>query len=95
VNDPKRCQHEQFTCESNVFRTNEKEGMPVSHFAVEFKLKCSECGQPFRFRCTRLGLNFDEPTVSVDGEELRISVHPADGSLPFPPKVKGFRIKSF
>lgn len=87
------CQHENFRAQVDVHRLLPKEGMPAAHYSADVRVNCEQCGLPFRFRCTRVGLSYDDPTVSVDGQELRVSVQPDDGTIPLPPKVKGFAVR--
>lgn len=89
-----RCKHENFKANVTVNRQSPEEGMEVSHYSADIKIECADCGQPFRFLCSRGGLMWNEPTVGIVGEELRAPIHPNDGTEPLPPKIKGFSVTS-
>ena len=86
------CQHLDFIADVVVDRIQPKENMPVSHYDTTIKIKCKDCGQPFRFLCSRGGVAWNEPTVGILGDELRAPIHPNDGTEPLPPKIKGFTV---
>lgn len=86
------CRHENFSARVQVNRQCPDDGMEASHFSADFKVNCVDCGLPFRFLCPTTGLIWNLPAKSVDGLELRAPIHPNDGTIPIPPKIKGFRV---
>lgn len=84
------CNHKNFVSEVMVHRVSPEEGMEASHFTADIKIKCADCKIDFRFLCSRGGVMWNEPTVGIAGDELRVPIHPNDGTEPLPPKIKGF-----
>jgi hypothetical protein len=72
-----KCDHPNFKCDANIFRLTDGEGGPVTGYTADIRIKCSECGLPFRFRGLPAGSHFAEPTVSADALELRAPLEPA------------------
>ena len=68
------CQHEQFGATVNVNRITH-EGEPL-RFAADVKIRCNQCGEPFRFLGVDSGLSFERPMTSIDGLELRAPIEP-------------------
>lgn len=89
-----RCEHNNFHSDVSVDRIQPKENMPVSHYAISLKVKCIDCNIDFRFLGDRVGLSSDHPTIGVMGHELRAPMHPNDGTIPLPPKMKGFSVST-
>jgi len=85
------CEHKQFAASVDVTRMSESEGGAITAYMAEVHVQCAECGQPFRFKCSRVGLNPDEPAASVDGQELRCPIEPSDGTI-VPGLRMGFEI---
>jgi len=75
------CEHNQFEASVDVSRIKESEDGPVTAFMAEVRVKCVDCGQPFRFKCSRIGVDPKEPMASADGQELRCPIEPSDGTL--------------
>ncbi len=71
------CQHEEFDAKCTV----ERIGDPVTDYSIDVHVKCRQCGQPFRFKGLGVGVSFQRPLVSIDGEELRAPIEPSDSSL--------------
>lgn len=66
----------------------------TGRYMCEVKLKCVDCGQPFRFMGLPLGLNMNGAAMGVDGLEARLAIMPAD-RIPHPLQgVTGFGVKA-
>jgi hypothetical protein len=62
----------------------------TGRYMCEVKLKCVDCGQPFRFMGLPLGLNMNGAAMGLDGLEARLAIMPAD-RIPHPLQgVTGF-----
>lgn len=73
MKDRKECQHEDFEARVEVNRIED-----VGCFIAAVSVRCAECGEQFRFVGAdfRPGLNFQRPTVSIDGCELNVPIEP-------------------
>ena len=89
-----RCLHENFETGVDIARTYEKEGMPVSHYSATIKIRCKDCKIEFRFLGDHCGVDWKNPTIGLMGHELRAPMHPDDGTIPLPPKIKGFSVST-
>jgi hypothetical protein len=67
------CEHLGFAAEVNVNRIAD-EGQPL-RFVAEVQIRC-DCGEAFRFLGVPPGLDFERPTVSVDGLTLNAPIEP-------------------
>jgi hypothetical protein len=76
--DQSTCKHENFQCEARIGRLSHEEGGPITGYTAEIRVKCTECGLPFRFIGLAAGSHYASPTVSIDGEELHAPIEPAD-----------------
>ncbi|MGV4855812.1 hypothetical protein [Acetobacter senegalensis] len=72
-----KCAHERFDVNVGMARLTKGENGPVTGYVTHVRIKCAECGLPFRF----IGLRYDrchsEPQVSPDATELRAPIEPA------------------
>lgn len=73
---PDKCSHQNFHSKVEVFRLTRREGSPVEDFMAEIRIKCLDCGLPFRFLGLGFGLSFDKPRLSPDALELRAPIEP-------------------
>lgn len=69
---PSDCDHK---CDAISF-------VDVNHFAdgrgmADIRIRCGDCGNPFRFKGFRCGVSLEEPTVSVGATELRVPMQAA------------------
>ena len=71
------CKHMNF--EANVLVRIEDQG----RFVAEIHIRCRDCGTPFQFMGLKPGFDFDGATVSLDGLEASIGIHP-QGARPNP-----------
>lgn len=69
--DPKDCTHEEFAATVNVNRFEDS-----GKFSAEIRITCVRCQEPMRFLGVSAGVNFDSPTVSIDGLELHAPIEP-------------------
>lgn len=46
------------------------------HWIASFKLRCSQCNEPYRFLGLPAGMSFTHPTVSITGTELHVPMEP-------------------
>jgi hypothetical protein len=83
------CKHENFKATVRVDRIEEK-----GRFIAEICISCAECARPMQFMGLEPGLNYDGATVSLDGFEARIGIHPR-GERPNPlQKLMGYTVKN-
>lgn len=65
----------------------------TGRYSTGIKIRCVDCGQPFRFIGLPLGLNLNGATMSIDGLEARLAIMPAD-RVPSPLEgVTGFGVR--
>lgn len=82
------CQHMSFECNAQVNRLED-----IGRFSVDIRVKCAECGKPFRFLGLPLGLDLNGAAVSSDGTEGRFAIHPVNESVPgLGDQPAGFRV---
>ncbi|BCP56285.1 hypothetical protein K32_49020 [Kaistia sp. 32K] len=72
------CQHHNFHASVRVARLED-----VGRFTAEIRITCSDCGVPMQFMGLQPGYNADGATVSLDGLEANIGIHPR-GQRPNP-----------
>ena len=65
------CKHEIFECDCMVNRIED-----VGRFSVDVRVKCVQCGTPFRFIGLPVGLDLNGASVSIDGCEGRFAIAP-------------------
>lgn len=83
------CEHYNFDATVRVARIEDK-----GRFMAEIRITCRDCGTPMQFMGLEAGLNFDGATVSLDGLEANIGIHP-QGLRPSPmQKLMGYRIET-
>lgn len=83
------CAHMEFQCEVRVGRIED-----VGRFVAEVRINCIECGIPFQFMGIEPGFNYEGPTVSLDGFEANLPIHP-QGVRPNPlQKLMGYTLKA-
>lgn len=73
------CEHADFVAHVDVNRLTVEDDGPVVAFAADVRVECAACGVPMVFVGPMpTGVLHDQPTISVDGTELRIPLHPAN-----------------
>jgi hypothetical protein len=88
------CEHLDFEAEVAVNRLgtgDTADGMP-SAYVAGVRVKCADCGEPFRWVGVPAGLSFGHPTVSVDEAELHAPIRPASADPDFGLGIPGFAI---
>lgn len=73
------CVHEHFVANVDVDRLVEMSGL---RYAADVRIRCAQCGKPFRFLGLPLGLDMNGAAVSFDGTEARLAIEPLDEPLP-------------
>jgi hypothetical protein len=84
------CAHEDFHANVNVVRLTDDAGVVIG-FTAEVRIDCLGCG-PFEFTGLPIGMLPTEPTASVDGQEGRFPVQPADAEA-FVQRWTGYSIR--
>jgi hypothetical protein len=83
------CNHEDFKATVSVARIENKD-----RFMAEISIACTQCGVPMQFMGLDPGLNYDGATLSLDGLEARIGIHPR-GERPTPlQKLAGYTVSN-
>ena len=83
------CEHKNFEASVAVARIEDK-----GRFMAEIRIECKDCHVPFQFMGLQPGLNFDGATVSLDGLEANIGIHP-QGARPNPmQQLMGYTIEA-
>jgi hypothetical protein len=83
------CEHQNFDATVRVARIED-----AGRFMAEVQVKCADCGVPMQFMGLEPGLNFDGATVSLDGLEMSVGIHPK-GERPNPmQKLMGYRVNA-
>lgn len=83
------CKHMNFEADVQVARIEDQ-----GRFVAEIHIRCRDCGTPFQFMGLKPGFDFDGATVSLDGLEANIGIHPR-GARPNPmQQLMGYIFKS-
>lgn len=83
------CKHFNFEAKVAVARLEDS-----GRFVAEIRIRCADCQVQMQFMGLPPGLNFDGATVSLDGLEASIGIHPG-GQRPSPlQNLMGYSIKS-
>lgn len=68
-----KCEHKDFDALVKVNRLEDS-----GRFNAEVSIKCTECGEPFRFLGLPCGLDLNGAAVSADGEEACLAIGTAE-----------------
>ena len=83
------CKHMDFDAAVKVARLEDS-----GRFIAELRIVCKECGVPMQFMGLQPGLNLDGATVSLDGLEANLAIHP-QGLRPNPmQQMLGYSFKT-
>lgn len=83
------CKHMNFEASVQVNRIEDK-----GRFMAEVRIKCTDCGTPMQFMGLKPGFDLNGATVSLDGLEANIGIHP-QGQQPNPlQKLMGYSISN-
>lgn len=84
------CKHNSFKSAVRIARIEN-----TGRFMAEIRITCQDCGTPMQFMGLEPGLNFDGATVSLDGLEANIGIHPK-GLRPDPLQaLMGYSFKNY
>lgn len=87
------CEHPNFNVDADVIRlTDGDESGPVTAFVTELRVRCADCGEPFRFIGFPMGASPRAPMVSVDHQEARLPMAPASAPVDFGLEGPGYTI---
>lgn len=67
------CPHMNHSVFASVGRIQKSDLEPetIVAYTADIKIQCRDCGQPYEFLGLPNGMSFYQPTVSIDGLELR------------------------
>lgn len=68
------CDHPDFEAHVAVARLSDS-----GRFNADVRIKCTKCGEPFRFIGLPCGIDLNGAAVSVDGTEARLAIAPRNG----------------
>ena len=81
------CKHKEFDASVRVARIEDK-----GRFLAEVRIACRDCGTPMQFMGLKPGLDYNGATVSLDGLEANIGIHP-QGERPNPlQQLMGYKV---
>lgn len=91
------CAHENFLAAVAINRIGEDDagndtGRPMAYQA-DITVRCSDCGEPFRWVGVPAGMSFRQPMCSADETELRAPLRPASADPDFGLGLPGFAIR--
>jgi len=74
--NPNECVHMNFNVHAAVGRIQKSDLEPevITAFTCDVRVSCRECGKPFKFTGLPNGFSFYQPTVSISGEEARLTM---------------------
>ena len=67
----RKCEHQNFEADVQVNRIED-----IGRFSADVRVKCMDCGVPFRFIGLPSGVDVNSPTVSIDATEGRFPIAP-------------------
>lgn len=67
------CKHEDFAAEVDVQRLED-----VGRFAADVRIKCAQCGEPFRFLGLPCGIDLNGASVDPTGTEAHLAIGTAE-----------------
>lgn len=82
------CNHENFEAVVEVNRLTD-----IPAFIADLRIKCSQCGEKFRFTGVKAGYSPAQPMCSADETELRIPIRPASADPDFGLGMPGFAVR--
>lgn len=71
------CEHSNFQGSVSVTRLTADEDGPVTGYTTDIRVRCNDCGMPFKFVGLPGGSSRSAPTTSWDGADLRAPIEPA------------------
>ena len=83
------CDHHNFKTDVRIARIEDK-----GRFMAEIRIHCTDCGTPMQFIGLKNGLDYNGATVSLDGLEANIGIHP-QGESPSPlQQLMGYQVNA-
>lgn len=76
------CKHEAFNALTRVGRIRLEDGGPIVYYTIELVVFCAQCKQRFEFIGLPMGASAYQPTVNIDGTEMRAPLMPAGQKPP-------------
>lgn len=73
---PTKCVHENFMADVQVARMPSREGGPIERYMADVRVKCDDCGLPFRFIGLPAGVDLNGASVNNDATEARLAIAP-------------------
>jgi hypothetical protein len=71
--DTPKCPHLNFAANVTVNRLED-----TGRFSADVTIRCTDCGEPFRFLGLPCGIDLNGATVSADGTEARLAIGTAE-----------------
>jgi hypothetical protein len=90
--DQQPCEHMNFDVLAEINRLVDTEEGPTTAFSVDLKVWCRDCSEPFVWMGLPAGLNPAQPTVSVNGLEMRAPIRPGSSASDFGLGGPGFSV---
>ena len=86
------CKHLRFHADVSVNTSTD-----IDRHTASIRIKCANCGKPMRFICLPIGEDLNGASVSPDGQEARMAIHPIGEPVPglSDEGPASFRIKDF
>lgn len=66
-----KCEHKDFSAEVDVSRLED-----TGRFMADVRIKCADCGLPFRFIGLPCGVDVNGAAVNINGQEAHLSIAP-------------------
>jgi hypothetical protein len=86
------CEHEDFEAVVEVNRVTKVEGGPVTGYSADIRVRCLNCGEPFRWTGLRAGLSPARPMCSIDETVLVAPLRPASADPDFGMGLPGYAV---
>ncbi|WP_426568135.1 hypothetical protein [Streptomyces canus] len=94
ANPDRPCPHENFDAFVEVNRLTASDDAPTAiGYSADIKVRCHDCGEPFRWTGVQAGLSPRGPMCSVDETELRAPLRPASADPDFGLGLPGFSVR--
>ncbi len=84
------CLHLDFDANVTVARIAPDAATAPKAFMAEMTVQCAACKVPFTFPGMPVGMSYDEPRTSPNGQEVRVPMRPADAEPGFGTGLPGF-----
>lgn len=91
-----RCKHETFAAEVDVIRlVDEHDADLVTGYTADVRVRCADCGEPFRWTGVKAGWLPSQPMCSVDEFELHAPLRPASADPDFGQGIPGYSVRAY